>query len=131
MNENLLSPCRTCGELISSNLGTRGSSSGLTDGTTFDTHTSGSCPHCGEAEPHLTDEDIEKRKQWEEDYDKILEKAQKSNRMFGWFLFVVFFVVVLFLMIMVFSPGSYRRNEDGIITRDGKPTTYPNPNRSR
>lgn len=65
MNEDLLGKCRACGQMVSKNLVTRGSfgSHGPYTGTVQGRiRDSGGCPHCGEAEPHLTEEEIEERK---------------------------------------------------------------------
>jgi len=87
MNENLLSPCRACGKMISKNLVSTDIHSGSYHQATI---RSGSCPNCGEAEPHLTREDIRrirKRKTFDErntkklheDQRYELEKANKSH----------------------------------------------------
>ena len=72
MNENLLSPCRACGKMISKNLVSTDTHRGSYHQATI---RSGSCPNCGEAEPHLTQEDIERRKE-QQKINKILREAQ-------------------------------------------------------
>ena len=77
MNENLLSPCRACGKMISKNLVSTDIHSGSYHQATI---RSGSCPNCGEAEPHLTREDIRrirKRKSFDERNTKKLHEDQR------------------------------------------------------
>ena len=51
MNEDLLGKCRACGQIVSKN---------LVNG----------CPHCGEAEPHLTEEDERRIREEQEERKK-------------------------------------------------------------
>ena len=77
MNENLLSPCRACGKMISKNLVSTDIHSGSYHQATI---RSGSCPNCGEAEPHLTREDIRrirKQKRIDERNTKKLHEDQR------------------------------------------------------
>ena len=55
MNEELLAPCRACGQIVSKN---------LVEG----------CPYCGEAEPHLTEEDERRRR---EEQEREVEERKK------------------------------------------------------
>ena len=63
MNKDLRGKCRACGQVVSKKVtrglfGSRGVYTGTVQGTTYEP---GSCPHCGEAEPHLiekTEEEI-------------------------------------------------------------------------
>ena len=90
MDEARLSPCRTCGKEISTNL-YEGSWGGYRRGGTAPQ----GCPNCGEAEPHITQEDIERRKEQqklfeEENKKKELEKEEarleyeRLTSTFGW-----------------------------------------------
>ena len=86
MNEARLSPCRTCGKEISTNLAKRSS-------YMRDTESVG-CPHCGEAEPHLTEEE---KRRWEEKPTRPV-----GNSSF-WFFVIgvgVFFLVWLILWLV-------------------------------
>ena len=94
MNKDNLGQCRTCGELISKNLGITESSYGSSGQgpIRFNTSSSGNCPHCGEADPHLTDEEVERRERikWEQ-YE---EGIKESNRE-AWGCFIAVGIVLL------------------------------------
>ena len=72
MNEARLSPCRTCGKEISTNLAKRSS-------YMRDTESVG-CPHCGEAEPHLTEEEIERRIEYKKKREEEVREREIERR---------------------------------------------------
>ena len=93
MNEGMLSPCRACGQMISKNLGTG----------------KGSCPHCGEADPHATEEELERRVQLkiveerqQEEHARRLIRAQQQQikkrtfwtQVIGWPLIIIGFILM-------------------------------------
>ena len=100
MNKDNLGQCRTCGELISKILGTRGGTSGWTGQglTSLSNHSSGSCPHCGEADPHLTDEEVETREQVI--MERLIEDKKLADRSFN---FTAFMLGVIFLFALLFN----------------------------
>ena len=60
MNQDLLDNCRVCGQIISKNL-------------------VGDCPHCGEPKPHLTEEEIEIRREEQEREEEEKRKEIKTK----------------------------------------------------
>ena len=76
MNENLLSPCRACGKMISKNLVSADTHRGSDQHTTI---RSGSCPNCGEVAPHLTQEDIERIREQEKIDEENVKKLHEAN----------------------------------------------------
>ena len=110
MNKDNLGQCRTCGELISKNLGTRESSYGSSSQgpIRFSTSSPGNCPHCGEADPHLTDEEVERREQIiTERIKEGAEKARKEDRgcMIQLYLFIATWVFFLFIFPFMLDGG--------------------------
>ena len=74
MDKPELSPCRTCGKEISTNLY---GGSFWTNGRGGVTETAPQgCPNCGEAEPHITVEEVEEAEKLEKE---LQEKVQRSN----------------------------------------------------
>ena len=71
MDEPRLSPCRTCGKEISTKLAVRASAFRATRVV--------GCPHCGEAEPHLTQEDIERIREQEKIDEENVKKLHETN----------------------------------------------------
>lgn len=116
MKEDLLGNCRACGQLVSKNL-VRVSTYGGSGGSyaTESQHTV-SCPHCGEADPHLTEEVLKKIKEEQEERqreidekNRVLQEEQVRKNKF-WTQFgtfgclwpmVVFFVICIILLVVV------------------------------
>tara|TARA_B100000809_G_C14892618_1_gene443238 strand:- start:85 stop:522 length:438 start_codon:yes stop_codon:yes gene_type:complete len=63
MNEDLLGKCRACGQIVSKN---------LVNG----------CPHCGEADPHLTEEESENLDNYQEQ-EREKEERKENAKQFG------------------------------------------------
>ena len=108
MNEPRLSPCRTCGKEISTNLAVRASAYRPTMVV--------GCPHCGEAEPHLTQEDIERIREQEKIDEKNakklheanlyeLEKQAKRDKIYNWGCLYPLIGLFIILVICVVSCG--------------------------
>ena len=108
MNENLLSPCRACGKMISKNLVSIDTHRGSDQHTTI---RSGSCPNCGEVSPHLTQEDIERIREQERNTKKLHEanlyelekqakKQAKRDKIINWL--VIYPMCGLFISLLIF-----------------------------
>ena len=81
MNENLLGKCRACGQIVSKN---------LVNG----------CPHCGEAEPHLTEEVMRRRtEEQEREKEDTKEEGKKVAKRFqiGCLILIVLGIIFYFL----------------------------------
>ena len=105
MKEARLSPCRTCGKEISTNLARRAKTDTLAT-------VSVGCPHCGEANPHITEEEIEKIREQQkineantESYRVLqqyeLEKQARKDRFWKWVLYYPFVGLSIIFVILV------------------------------
>lgn len=108
MKEDLLGNCRACGQLVSKNLAKRRSYMRVSESV--------GCPHCGEADPHLTEEVLKKIKEEQEERqreidekNRVLQEEQVRKNKF-WTQFgtfgclwpmVVFFVICIILLVVV------------------------------
>ena len=72
MDKSRLSPCRTCGKEISTNLAIRELYSHGSVGV--------GCPHCGEREPHLTEQELKLGAYQQEAQRKFDEGNNEANR---------------------------------------------------
>jgi len=90
MNEDLLSPCRACGQMISKNLTTTVRHMGSYHRATIQ---SGSCPHCGEVEPHVTEEELVIREEKQREKEEEQREEDKHNLVREWYPTLIFLAI--------------------------------------
>ena len=104
MNEARLAPCRTCGKEISTNLAKRRSYMRVSESV--------GCPHCGEADPHLTEEEVEiiieqkkiDGKLYEEQRLKLLEEQKKGDfwaKLTMWSCLSPFILIAVVIVVVI------------------------------